>query len=202
MIREELLDRCLGAFLHAGSLDLSLDQLADRVGVSKRMLIHYFGGRGSIERGAIARLEDRLRAQFSPASFPHGASLGSVVRSLWERTTSPQSKAVLLLVMDVSRRAWNGSAEARAFYEEQWRLWTELLCKFDPDRGKVDEVLQSFQGATLDYLVTGNAMRGERALMRIVEKESANLRSRKTSKATDSSRTTRASGLTPKTSPR
>ena len=39
-----LLDRCLAAFVAAGTLDLSLDQLARKAGSSKRMLVHYFGG--------------------------------------------------------------------------------------------------------------------------------------------------------------
>jgi len=43
--REELLGRCLAAFVKAGTIDLSLDQLAMSVGISKRMLVHYFGGR-------------------------------------------------------------------------------------------------------------------------------------------------------------
>ena len=36
-----LLDRCLEAFVQAGTLDLSLDQLARKAGSSKRMLVHY-----------------------------------------------------------------------------------------------------------------------------------------------------------------
>jgi AcrR family transcriptional regulator len=56
-----LIERCLGAFVGAGTLDLSLDQLAASVGVSKRMLIHYFGGREGIEERAMTLLEDKLQ---------------------------------------------------------------------------------------------------------------------------------------------
>ena len=48
-----LLDRCLAAFVEAGTLDLSLDQLARKAVSSKRMLVHYFGGREKIEEQAI-----------------------------------------------------------------------------------------------------------------------------------------------------
>ncbi len=68
--------------------------------------------------------------------------------------------------MDLSRRAWTGSARARAFYEEQQRLWVELLLKFIPDCRMVEEILQLFQGATLAYLITGDTEPGRRALMR------------------------------------
>ena len=113
--RLELLQRCLAAFVQAGTIDLSLDQLANTVGISKRMLVHYFGGRENIEEGAMALLEEKLRSQFAPQSFPPVVSPETVVTALWEQTTAPQARGVLLLVMDLSRRAWNGSERAKAF---------------------------------------------------------------------------------------
>jgi AcrR family transcriptional regulator len=163
---DELLERALAAFVEAGTIDLSLDQLAVRVGSSKRMLVHYFGGRENIEEGAMALLEQRLRVQFVPESFPAGVAPEAVVAALWERTTAPQARGVLLLVMDLSRRAWSGSARAKAFYAEQQRLWVELLMKFTPDQRKVEEVLQLFQGAVLAYLITGDPEPGRRSLSR------------------------------------
>ena len=164
--QEKLLERCLAAFVKAGTIDLSLDQLAISVGISKRMLVHYFGGRENIEEGAMALLEERLRAQFSPESFRAGASPKAVLMALWEQTTSPQARGVLLLVMDVSRRAWNDSARAKAFYAEQQRLWVQLLMTFLPDESEVEQVLQLFQGAVLAYLISGDPEPGRRSLAR------------------------------------
>jgi AcrR family transcriptional regulator len=166
--QEELLVRCLSAFVQAGTMDLSLDQLAHRAGTSKRMLVHYFGGRENLEERAMTLLEERLRAQFAPSSFCIGVSARTVVNALWERTTAPESKAVLLLVMDLSRRAWNGSARAKTFYAEQQRLWVELLLTYLPDRRVVEEVLQLFQGAVLAYLITGDPEPGRRSLARLL----------------------------------
>ena len=165
--QSELLQRCLAAFVKAGTIDISLDQLAKSVGTSKRMLIHYFGGREDIEEGAMALLEERLRARFAPETFPPGVSPEAVITALWERTTAPEAKGVLLLVMDLSRRAWNGSARAKLFYAEQQRLWEQLLMKFLVDQPTVEEVLQLFQGAVLAYLVTGDPEPGRRSLTRI-----------------------------------
>jgi AcrR family transcriptional regulator len=166
-----LLDRCLAAFVEAGTLDLSLDQLARKAGSSKRMLVHYFGGRDNIEEQAITRLENRLLAQFVPEAFPPGATVQAVVSALWDRTTAPQSRGVLLLVMDLSKRAWSGSKRAKVFYQEQQRLWIELLMRFLPDRATVEEVLQAFQGAVLAFLITGDREPGRRAVMRILENQ-------------------------------
>jgi AcrR family transcriptional regulator len=164
-----LLDRCLAAFVAAGTLDLSLDQLGRKVGTSKRMLVHYFGGRQNIEEQAITRLENRLRQQFAPEAFPPGATAQTVMSALWDRTTAPQSRGVLLLVMDLSKRAWSGSQRAKLFYEQQQSLWTELLLRFLPDRATVEEVLQTFQGAVLAFLITGNPEPGKRAILRVLE---------------------------------
>jgi AcrR family transcriptional regulator len=165
---QDLIDQCLAAFVQAGTLDLSLDRLASKVGTSKRMLIHYFGTREKIEEAAMTRLEDALRAQFSPGGFPPSAGPKEVVAALWDRTTAPQARGVLLLVMDVSRRAWRGSTRAKAFYAEQQKLWVRLLLEFFPGRSAAEEFLQAFQGAVLTYLITGDRAAGRRALTRIV----------------------------------
>jgi AcrR family transcriptional regulator len=176
--REMLLEKCLAAFIRAGTLDLSLDDLARQVGTSKRMLIHYFGGRETLEEQVMSRLEDRLRQQFRADAFPPGASLRTVTLALWQRTTHPESRGILLLVMDLTRRAWNswngrngltGSERARQFYAEQQRLWIDLLLAFSPDpkfpdRRFVESLLQLFQGCVLAYLVTGNREPGARTL--------------------------------------
>ena len=166
----DLTKGCLGAFVRSGTLDLSLDQLASDVGISKRMLVHYFGGREAIEEQAMTLLENRLRAQFAPENFPSGVGVQTVINALWDRTTNPDSKGVLLLVMDLSRRAWNGSPRATSFYQEQQRLWVELLLRYLPDKNTVEDVLQSFQGAVLAYLITGDPEPGRRMLNRLCAK--------------------------------
>jgi AcrR family transcriptional regulator len=167
----ELTGRCQAAFTQAGTLDLSLDRLAQRVGISKRMLIHYFGTREELEERVFALLEERLRAQFRAESLPAGATLHSAVMALWNLSTAPESLGALRVVMDATRRAWSGSARASAFYAEQQRLWVELLLNFLPDPAAVEELLQLFQGAILVYLVTGDREPGRRALTRMIFRE-------------------------------
>src|SRR5579859_4258353 len=145
----KILGQCLTAFINSGTLDLSLDQIAKRVGLSKRMLIHYFRGRENIEEGAMKLLEDRLRKQFAPEAFSPSAPPTIVVAALWKATTNPESRGVLLLVMDLSRRAWSGSLRAKAFYEEQRRLWVRLLMTYIRSRSVVEGLLQLYQGAVL-----------------------------------------------------
>ena len=132
------------------------------------MLVHYFGGRENIEERAITRLENRLREQFVPEAFPPGATVQTVMSALWDRTTAPESRGILLLVMDLSKRAWSGSKRAKQFYEGQQKLWIELLMRFLPDRATVEEALQTFQGAVLAFLITGEHEPGRRAIARVL----------------------------------
>jgi len=169
---ERVAEKCLGAFIAAGSLDLSLDRLAGAVGTSKRMLIHYFGSREALEERSISLLEERLRSQFSPERFPAGVGFEAVVQALWEQSTKPESRGVLLIIMDVSRRAWSGSERAGAFYAQQQRLWVGMLTRYLPEAAEVEEFLQLFQGAILAYLVTGDAEQGKRALGRFTKRVS------------------------------
>jgi AcrR family transcriptional regulator len=164
---DRLIESCLSAFIAAGTLDLSLDQLARKVGISKRMLIHYFGAREVIEQKTLALLEDRLRDRFRVERFPPGVSLKTVVTALWEQSTAPKSRGALQVIMDISRLGWSGSDPAKAFYAEQQRLWVDLLMKYLPDPQAVEELLQLFQGAILVYLVTGDREQGRRALERM-----------------------------------
>jgi AcrR family transcriptional regulator len=170
--RRQLLEACLTAFIEAGTLDLSLDDLAREGGTSKRMLIHYFGRRDTLEELAMSLLEDRLRERFRADAFPPNTPLGTVIGALWEQTTHPQSRGVLLLVMDLTRRAWvdgSGSKRAKEFYAEQQRLWVDLLMAFSSDRRFVESLLQLFQGCVMAFLVTGEGERGRRVLTRFAD---------------------------------
>lgn len=166
--REQLLERCLAAFIQAGTLDLSLDDLSREVGASKRMLIHYFGSRDKLEELAMTRLEDRLRARFQADAFLPETSLRTVTLALWDQTTHPEARGVLLLVMDLTRRAWSGSQRAKQFYTEQQSLWVDLLMGFSHDREFVMSLLQLFQGCVLAFLVTADRDLGRQALERFL----------------------------------
>lgn len=166
--RDELADRCLKAFVAAGTFDLSLDQLARKARSTKRMLVHYFGTREALEETAMTRLEERLRGRFSEPALTQRPTPEMVVTLLWDQATSSDSRGLLMLLMDLSRRAWKGSDRAKAFYQEQRRLWVELLLKFLAGRERVEDLLQLFQGALLVFLVTDDREAGKKALLRMM----------------------------------
>src|SRR5271156_5614840 len=116
--QHQLVERSLAAFIRAGTIDVSLDQLAKRVGISKRMLVHYFGGRENIEEKTMTLLEERLRAQFSPEAFPPDVPPGPGLAPRWEKKIYFDFVCFLFFVLGLSRREWSASARAKAFYAE------------------------------------------------------------------------------------
>ena len=67
--RRRLLDAGAGAFAEAGYAGARVDVIADRAGLNKRMLYHYFGDKAGLYR---AVLDDRLRALRQPDSGADG----------------------------------------------------------------------------------------------------------------------------------
>jgi hypothetical protein len=134
------------------------------------MLIHYFGSRENLEENVLDLFESQLAQRLTSPEFSDGASLATVMQSLWAQLTAPESWGNLLLTMDISRRGWMGSERARAFYLKQLRRWEELFSKFLPDPQAVGELLQLLQGTILIYLITGDRKLGADTLQRTVQR--------------------------------
>lgn len=166
--RQRLLERCLAITAARGSLSLSLDELAREAGTTKRMLVHYFRSRDMLERAIIALLEERLREQFARSPQPAAAPIASPVLALWDQVTAPGMEGVLRLVLEVTRRAWSGDDDAKRFLDGQQQAWVALLSAHLPDTDAVTCVLHLFQGALLDYAVSGDAARGRRSVVRLL----------------------------------
>ena len=88
-----------------------------------------------------------------------------------DQLTAPESRGVLLVTMDVTRRSWSGSERGKRFFEEQQRLWTEMLREVLLDASAVESSIAAVPGAALVYLVTGDRERGRRALDRLTTLE-------------------------------
>lgn len=166
--RHALLERCLAIAATRGSLSSSLDELAHQAGTTKRMLVHYFRTRDALERALIAMLEERLRDQFASPPNQTAAPPTSPILALWDQVTAPRMEGVVRLILEVTRRAWNGDAEAKRFLDGQQQTWITLLSTHLPDADAVTCVLHLFQGALLDLAVTGDAARGRRSLIRLL----------------------------------
>ncbi len=164
--KAELLERCFAAALEGDSLELSLAALAEGAGTSARMLVYHFGSREGLERALVERLEEELRGRFAaleaaaPGAGPRAATL-----AIWDALTQPAMRGMLRLVMDVLHRAQRGDPAARETAAVQAALWEGFLAPRLAGRPEAAAALFLLVlGAAMDYLASGDAERGRRAL--------------------------------------
>jgi hypothetical protein len=70
----------------------------------------------------------------------------------------------LKLTMDLNLRAMQGDAETQQFLERETQQWIESLTALTGDEAVARSLFHLFQGATLDFLTTGNAQRGKQTI--------------------------------------
>ncbi|MBD2111125.1 MULTISPECIES: TetR/AcrR family transcriptional regulator [Cyanophyceae] len=165
--KAELLEKCLEVAIETGALDASINAIAKRIGTSGRMLVYHFGSKQELERQVIARLEVRLRAQLQSLQSTAVADADTVAESLlamWQQFTTPAMQGWLKLTMDLNLRAMQGDAETQQFLERETQQWIESLTVLIGDEAVARSLFHLFQGATLDFLTTGNAQRGEQSI--------------------------------------
>lgn len=162
----DVIARCLEAYLRAGTMELSLDQLGAETGTTKRMLVHYFGNRQEIEGRSMALFEERLKARFQADRFSPADTLDRAVLLLWESLVDPAFRSSLRLLLDLSRLAPKQD-RARQFRQGQLALWAAALTRHTADRELVDSLLQLLEGVLLAFLVATDEARGRAALQRL-----------------------------------
>lgn len=168
--KHELLERCLMATIEVGSLDSSINAIAKRIGTSGRMLVYHFGSKQELERQLISLLEQRLREQLwsvCQAADSEGAdTLTTPLLAMWQRLTSPEMNGLVKLSMSLSQQAMRGDVEAQGFLERESQQWIVFLSEITKDDESAVALLHLFQGAILDFLTTGNIVRGQQTIKR------------------------------------
>jgi hypothetical protein len=85
---------------------------------------------------------------------------------MWQSLVSPEMSGLVRLSMALSQRAMKGDAEAQAFLERESQQWIAFLAALTKDDEIAVTLLHLFQGAILDFLTTGNVLRGRQSIKR------------------------------------
>ncbi len=166
-IKEALLNRCLEVAVEDATLGASLANLAARIGTSARMLVYHFDSKEELERRLIEKLEHELRDKlwsFSVQSGKKPVSLSQALQAMWAHLTAPQMLGLLKLAFELNHRAIGNDTVARNFIEQENQRWIASLVQLLGDKQFAQPLFHLFQGATLDYLSTGNRLRGQRSI--------------------------------------
>jgi AcrR family transcriptional regulator len=170
--KEELLERCLAAAIEEGVLDSSLNAIAKRIGTSGRMIVYHFGSKQELERQIIGLLEIRLREKlwsFQRVSLEGCDCLAEPLLEMWRHLTSPEMHGLLKLTMELNQRAIQGDTETQRFLERESQQWVDSLSNLTNDKTAALSLFHLFQGAILDFLMTGNVQRGQQTIKAFAE---------------------------------
>lgn len=162
--RAQLVDAAVDHVTAHGIADLSLRRLGAAIGVSHRMLIHYFGTKEQLLVEIVRASERRQRDLLSRLHAGPGLSPADVARLLWHQLTDPRLADQERLFFEICGHALQGRPEAVPILEGLVTDWLEPLVAAEVAAG-ADPVaarnrarlgLATVRGLLLDLLATGD----------------------------------------------
>ncbi|MFF5404420.1 TetR/AcrR family transcriptional regulator [Streptomyces misionensis] len=162
--RAQLVNAAVDYVAAHGLTNLSLRGLGAAIGVSHRMLIHYFGSKERLFAEIVRTSERRLRDQLSRLRMESGLSPADAARLLWQQLTHPRLAGQERLFFEVYGHALRGRPEAASVLEGLVNDWLEPLVAAevaagaDPAmaRSRARLGLATVRGLLLDLLATGD----------------------------------------------
>lgn len=162
--RAQLVNAAVDYVAAHGIADLSLRGLGAAIGVSHRMLIHYFGSKEHLLVEIVRTSEQRQRDLLSQLRLEPGLSPADAARLLWQQLTDPRLAGQERLFFEIYGHALRGRPEAAPVLEGLVNDWLEPLVAAevaagaDPAaaRNRARLGLATVRGLLLDLLATGD----------------------------------------------
>ncbi|WP_343246231.1 TetR/AcrR family transcriptional regulator [Streptomyces sp. SID5785] len=162
--RVRLLEAAVDHVTAHGIADLSLRGLGAAIGVSHRMLIHYFGSKEQLLVEIVRAAERRERDTLTALRAEPGLSPADAARRLWRRLTDPRLAGQERLFFEICGRALHGRPEAAPLLDGLVADWLEPLVAAEvaagADRATAESRarlgLATVRGLLLDLLATGD----------------------------------------------
>ncbi|MFF4398796.1 TetR/AcrR family transcriptional regulator [Streptomyces sp. NPDC001480] len=162
--RAQLVDAAVDHVAAHGIAELSLRRLGAAIGVSHRMLIHYFGSKEQLLVEVVRTSERRQRDLLSRLRTDPGLSPADAARLLWQQLTDPRLAGQERLFFEICGQALRGRPEAVPVLEGLVTDWleplvaAEIAAGADPTaaRNRARLGLATVRGLLLDLLATGD----------------------------------------------
>ncbi|MFE2604804.1 TetR/AcrR family transcriptional regulator [Streptomyces mirabilis] len=162
--RAQLVNAAVDYVAAHGITDLSLRGLGAAIGVSHRMLIHYFGSKEHLLIEIVRTSEQRQRDLLSRLRLEPGLSPADAARLLWQQLTDPRLAGQERLFFEIYGHALRGRPEAAPLLEGLVNDWLEPLVAAEVAAGADPAVarnrarlgLATVRGLLLDLLATGD----------------------------------------------
>jgi AcrR family transcriptional regulator len=153
--RTELRDAVIQAFASGGIGDRSLRQLAEAVGTSHRMLLHYFGSRDELLLAMVEEIERRQATIL--ADLP--ADPADAVAAMWADLRRPELRPFERLFFECYARAAQGEKPFTRLLPaavDGWLAQVDEISGGAADPAMVRLGLAVMRGLLLDLVATGD----------------------------------------------
>ena len=162
--RARLVDAAVDHVAAHGIADLTLRRLGAAIGVSHRMLIHYFGSKEQLLVEIVRTSEQRQRDLLSQLRLEPGLSPADAARALWRQLTDPRLAGQERLFFEMCGQALQGRPEAAPVLDGLVTDWLEPLVAAEIEAGAEPAAARSrarlglatVRGLLLDLLATGD----------------------------------------------
>jgi AcrR family transcriptional regulator len=153
--RRELLDDLIGTFARDGIGGRSLREIAESVGTSHRMLLHYFGSRDELLLSVVEEVERRQTAMLD--DLPDDPA--EAFRQMWADLRRPEMRPFERLFFECYARAANGEAPFARLVPaavDGWLASVDAVAGAPVDPAMVRLGLAVSRGLLLDLVATGD----------------------------------------------
>jgi AcrR family transcriptional regulator len=153
--RKELLDAVIEAFAHGGIGGRSLREVAEAVGTSHRMLLHYFGSRDELLLTIVEEIERRQSAML--VDLPDNPA--DAVAAMWADLRRPELRPFERLFFECYARAAQGEVPFTRLLPgavDGWLTDVDDRTGGSADPGMVRLGLAVTRGLLLDLVATGD----------------------------------------------
>ncbi|MFE7741787.1 TetR/AcrR family transcriptional regulator [Nocardia sp. NPDC057455] len=172
--RDELLRAALDDFARHGLVDFTLRRLADRIGTSARMLVHYFGGREQLLSAAFAEHRRQMRQQLTSSPAPSPAEAAA---SVWAAMTAVEQRTHFTVMYHLLAAGLTPDAAEHPAARDVILAWVDYAAELlisagrDPLHARIDAtaLASGLKGILLDRLVTGDSQRCDAAARRLID---------------------------------
>jgi len=153
--RAELLDALIDAFANGGIGGRSLREIAEAVGTSHRMLLHYFVSRDEMMLSIVEEVERRQTAMFDDLPSDPAVAFAT----MWADLRRPEVRPFERLFFECYARAANGEEPFARLVPAAVDGWLEVVdeaASGHVDRASARLGLAVTRGLLLDLVATGD----------------------------------------------
>lgn len=161
---QRLLDASLAQFAEHGASNLSLRQLAARIGTSHRMLIYHFGSKEGLLTALVQEMEARERQLLEQLALAPDTPPDQAARAFWRQLRSPELRPYIRLFFEMYGQAIQDRPGTQAMLDGIVETWLEPMTQFGVRHGLPEPTARSYarlgvavpRGLLLDLLATGD----------------------------------------------